>query len=159
MKDSEYTEDDFVMPKGLTPKQAMFVMHYIEDFNATKAAKSAGYSENSAKEIGCENLTKPNIKAAIEEELSYRANATRLSTQYIVNNLMNNVARCSQAEPVMVRNSDGEMVESGEYKFDSSGMNKALDLLGKHLGIYIDKVQHSGENISFNMNFGEKGDE
>lgn len=158
MKDSDTTEEDFVLPEGLTPKQAKFVMHYIEDFNATKAAKSAGYSKKTAQRMGSENLSKPLIKEAIEQELSYRARATRLSSQYIVNNLMNNVARCSQAEPVMFRNSDGEMEESGEWKFDSSGMNKALDLLGKHLGMYTEKIQHSSDGISFNMNFGPKGE-
>lgn len=158
MKEKDLTENDFTLPEGLTPKQSLFVMDYIQHFNATKAAKSAGYSEHTAKDIGCENLAKPNIKEAIAEELSYRAQASRLSSQYIVKSLMQNAKRCSQGEQVMVSDGEGNLVPSGEWKFDSSGMNKALDLLGKHLGMYTDKVEHSSDGLSFNMNFGEKED-
>ena len=51
----------------LTDKQERFCEEYVIDWNATRAAIAAGYSENTAKEIGCENLTKPNIKEHIEE--------------------------------------------------------------------------------------------
>ena len=51
----------------LTKKQDAFVKEYLlNGFNATQAAITAGYSEHTAKDIGCENLAKPNIKAAIE---------------------------------------------------------------------------------------------
>lgn len=53
----------------LTDKQRGFVDQYIASgFNATKAAKRAGYSEDSSRQIGSENLSKPDIRAA----LSYR---------------------------------------------------------------------------------------
>lgn len=51
----------------LTPKQKFFCEEYVVDWNATRAAIAAGYSENSAKVIGHENLTKPYIKEYIEE--------------------------------------------------------------------------------------------
>ena len=54
---------------NLTEKQKRFADYYIECGNATEAAIRAGYSESSAKEIGCENLTKPNISAYIEERV------------------------------------------------------------------------------------------
>jgi phage terminase small subunit len=50
----------------LTQKQQRFVEEYCIHFNATRAAIKAGYSEDSARAIGCENLTKPNIKQAID---------------------------------------------------------------------------------------------
>lgn len=52
---------------SLTDKQERFCLEYIKDLNATQAAIRAGYSEKTAKEIGCENLTKPNISARIDE--------------------------------------------------------------------------------------------
>ena len=55
------------MREKLTPKQKAFADYYIETGNATDAAIKAGYSKSSAKEIGCENLTKPNISAYIAE--------------------------------------------------------------------------------------------
>lgn len=54
---------------GLTLKQQAFADYYIECGNATEAAKKAGYSENTARFIGAENLTKPNISAYIKKRL------------------------------------------------------------------------------------------
>jgi phage terminase small subunit len=51
----------------LTEKQKIFCREYIFDWNGTRAAKAAGYSENTAAVIASENLNKPNIKAYIEE--------------------------------------------------------------------------------------------
>jgi phage terminase small subunit len=51
----------------LTDKQKIFCEEYVVDWNATRAAKAAGYSENTAKEIGCNNLKKPIIQAYIVE--------------------------------------------------------------------------------------------
>lgn len=53
--------------KGLTPKQKAFADEYLKCGNATEAAKRSGYNEKSARYIGCENLTKPNISAYIAE--------------------------------------------------------------------------------------------
>lgn len=52
---------------GLTGKQKKFCEEYIFDFNATRAAKVAGYSEDTAYSTGSENLRKPEIKAYIKE--------------------------------------------------------------------------------------------
>jgi phage terminase small subunit len=51
----------------LTPKQQRFVDEYLVDLNATQAAIRAGYSEKTARAIGSENLTKPDVAAAIEK--------------------------------------------------------------------------------------------
>ena len=51
----------------LTEKQKAFCREYIRDWNGKRAAEAAGYSENSAKEIASQNLTKENVKAYIEE--------------------------------------------------------------------------------------------
>ena len=56
------------MREELTPKQKAFADYYIECGNATEAAKRAGYSEGSARQIGTENLSKPSISAYIAEK-------------------------------------------------------------------------------------------
>ena len=53
--------------QNLTPKQRRFVEEYCKDWNATRAAIAAGYSERTACSIGSENLRKPEIKKAIDE--------------------------------------------------------------------------------------------
>lgn len=56
--------------KELTVKQQRFIEEYCIDFNATAAAKRAGYSEKTAEVIGFENLRKPKLAAAIKERLN-----------------------------------------------------------------------------------------
>jgi phage terminase small subunit len=55
---------------SLTDKQRAFVAHYLTCWNAAEAARRAGYSEKTARAIGAENLTKPDIQAAITEHLT-----------------------------------------------------------------------------------------
>ena len=55
------------MEKKLTRKQERFCEEYVIDFNGTRAAIAAGYSEKTAAEIASENLTKPNIQNYIDE--------------------------------------------------------------------------------------------
>jgi len=51
----------------LTAKQELFCFEYIKDFNATAAAKRAGYSEKTAYNIGWENVRKRDVQAKIDE--------------------------------------------------------------------------------------------
>ncbi|SMC52679.1 terminase small subunit [Pedobacter nyackensis] len=53
----------------LTDKQKRFCEEYLKDFNGTRSAIAAGYSENTAAVISAENLTKPNIKEYLNERL------------------------------------------------------------------------------------------
>lgn len=64
---------------ALTAKQERFCNEYMVDLNATQAAIRSGYSEDTAKSIGCENLTKLNIQKRISElqaEISQRNKIT-----------------------------------------------------------------------------------
>lgn len=57
------------MVEELTPKQKAFADYYIECGNATEAAKRAGYSDKTARQIATENLTKPSICEYIAERV------------------------------------------------------------------------------------------
>lgn len=64
---------------ALRTKQKRFCEEYLKDFNAAQAAIRSGYSKKTAREIGRENLTKPDIKAFIDsrlKELSLSADET-----------------------------------------------------------------------------------
>jgi phage terminase small subunit len=129
----------------LTPKQEMFVKEYLVDLNATQAAIRAGYSKKTADRIGPELLGKTCVARAIEEANQKRAEKLELSAEWVLENLKNVAVRCQQAEPVMVFDySTKEMVKTGEYQFDSKGANRALELIGKHLGIFEDRFRLSG---------------
>ena len=72
------------MAKKLTKKQQLFVDEYLIDLNATQAAIRAGYSVESARDIGCENLTKPNIQQAIAEKMAERSKRTGVNQDRVV---------------------------------------------------------------------------
>lgn len=55
---------------ALSSKQQAFIEHYLTHWNATQAAIAAGYSQKTARAIGSENLTKPDIQAAIQARLA-----------------------------------------------------------------------------------------
>lgn len=59
--------------EDLTDKQRVFVEEYLTCWNATEAAKRAGYPDASARQIGSENLSKPDIKALIDQRLKEKA--------------------------------------------------------------------------------------
>lgn len=72
----------------LTLKQQMFVLEYIIDFNASRAARCAGYSVRSAREIGYNLVNTPKVKRAIEKAVADRAadlqiDAARVLAKYI----------------------------------------------------------------------------
>ena len=151
----------------MTPKQALFIQEYLIDLNATQAAIRAGYSKKTAKQIGQENLTKPDVKKAIDEAISERWKRTEITQDRVLKEL----ARIAFADPrnvfewgpggVTLRDSASlsdddaaAVAEVSQTITDSGGSTKgkmydkqrALELLGRHLGMFTDKVQmdHSG---------------
>jgi phage terminase small subunit len=90
-------------------------------------------------------LANDRVARAIEEANQKRADKLELSAEWVLENLKNVAIRCQQAEPVMVFDyEEKKMVETGEYQFDSKGANRALELIGKHLGIFENKLNITG---------------
>lgn len=76
-------------PSDLTEKQKIFCREYIYDWNATRAAKVAGYSEETARQIASENLSKPDIQAYITEIQKDLEKVAGISRLRIVNEHLN----------------------------------------------------------------------
>lgn len=72
----------------LPPKQLLFVDEYLVDFNATRAATSAGFSARSAKVQGCRLLTKANVKAVIERRQQATSKRLRITRDDVVKGLV-----------------------------------------------------------------------
>ena len=166
----------------LTDKQRKFVDEYLIDLNATQAALRAGYSEKTAKDIACENLAKPNIQELIQERTTERQKRTEITQDMVLKglaqvafadhrnmftpdgNLINITDLADDAamslagfEVVTVRKEDRTAGEGSpvEYinKIKSNDRMKALELLGKHLVMFTDKHEHSGD---FTVNIDDK---
>ena len=111
--------------KLLTHKQQRFCEEFLVDGNAAQAAIRAGYSPTCAKQIGAENLTKPDLAAVIAQgrkELTERS-------EYTAEQTINAIGAIAHDED-----------EHLGYRL------KALELLGKSQGIFVEKhdVKHSG---------------
>lgn len=131
------------MPRPLSEKQRLFIKEYLVDLNATQAAIRAGYSAKTAYRQGADLLQKTSIREAIEKAQAERSQRVEVTQDYVINNLVEIVERTMQRAPVTNRKGEQVTDEEGRavWCFDAKGANRALELLGKHLGVFTDKVQ------------------
>ena len=102
--------------RKLTPKQRKFVDEYIKLGNATKAAINAGYSKRTAKSIGQENLTKPDLKSFIDQRMAEIESHRIMDAQEALQ-LLTRIARGEEKETVVV-----------STQFDIDTIEKEADL-------------------------------
>ena len=133
------------MARGLTPKQRAFVDEYLIDLNGAAAARRAGYSAKNADNIASELLGKTQVREALAAAMEERSKRTEVTADYVLTNLLEIVERCMQRAPVMHK---GEQVVNEEgnsvWCFDGKNAIRALELLGKHKGMWVEKQELSG---------------
>lgn len=117
----------------LTAKQERFCREYIIDLNATQAAIRAGYSKKTANRIASENLSKLDIQKKIQELQQERAERTEITQDKVLKEL----AGIGFA-PIT------------KGKIRAADKTKALELLGRHLGMFTDKLQIEGDIKTIN---------
>lgn len=127
---------------ALNARQRIFVTQYLKHKNATRAAKEAGYSEDSAHVIGPRLLDNVSVKEELTKGVQSITDALGIGPEYILGSLRTVADRCMQGEKVMEFDPVAkEMVETGEWKFEHNGANKALELLGKYQKLFTDKFE------------------
>ncbi|NBK85527.1 terminase small subunit, partial [Streptococcus equi] len=123
----------------LTLKQKRFADEYIISANATAAAIKAGYSKKTARSIGQENLTKPDIKAYIDERLE-KLESEKIATQEEVLQYLTSIMRGDQQEKTLI--SVGEFGQKiVDIDVGAKDRIKAAELLGKRYRLFTDKVE------------------
>jgi len=145
----------------LTAKQRRFCDEYLIDLNATQAAIRAGYSIDTANVIGSENLAKPYIQSRIQKQMDERAKRTSITQDKVIQELtkiaFSDICNYLKVENNQVEVFDTDIIEQeqlaaiAEIKQNPSGISlklhdklKALELIGKHLGMFKDKVEVTG---------------
>lgn len=144
----------------LTLKQQRFVDEYLIDLNATQAAIRAGYSVKTAKEQGSQNLTKLNIQQAIAEKMAERSKRTGVNQDRIVlelakialvkmTDIVDSYGKIKDTatdddlaciESIKYKSSESDTGSSEEREVRIASKLKALELLGKHLGMWNDRL-------------------
>ena len=101
----------------LTARQERFIAAYLTNCNATRAAQAAGYSEKTAYAIGWENLKKPEIAREIRRRQDALAAEAKVDAQWVISRLKAEALR-------------------GGSRASHAARVRALELLGKHLGMF-----------------------
>lgn len=149
----------------LTDKQKLFVDEYLIDLNAKQAAIRAGYSVKTAEQIGYQMLQKTSVSDAIAQAMAMRSRRTGITADRVLNELAKigfaNAAdiinfgsatvqedadrddtACIQSIKVKtIPTEDGEITEREVKLYDKKA---ALELIGRHLGMFKDKLEISG---------------
>ena len=157
---------------ALTDKQEMFCREYLIDLNATQAAIRAGYSDNTARKIGSENLTKPDIAQRIIDLKSERNERVEINADYVLRRLV----EIDEMDVLDILKDDGGLKMVHEWpkvwrttlsgldilttvtNFDETTMEnilkkikwpdkvKNLELLGKHVAVQAFREQVKTEH-------------
>jgi len=162
----------------MTPKQKRFVDEYLIDLNATQAAIRAGYAESSASDIGRQLLRKTPVASEIalrQTQIETKAIVTR-------EEVLRELRAIGMADIRKIYDADGNLKPIGDLDDETAAAiagvetvtevsgrgedrevsivrkvkrfdkNKALELLGRHLGLWEDKgSQLSVFNIQINL--------
>lgn len=152
----------------MTNKQKRFCEEYMIDLNATQAAIRAGYSAKTANEQGAQLLAKLSIRARIDVALAEQSKRTGVTADRVVRELAkvafvnsqdvidfdsatiksdaarDDTAAISSVKVKTIPMPDGDGVEREIKMADKL---KALELLGRRLGLFTDNVNVSGEGV------------
>lgn len=150
----------------LTEKQQRFADEYLIDLNGTQAAIRAGYSPKTAAEQGSRMLRVVKVRAHIDKQLAERSKRTGINQDRVLQELARiafvratDVIDLETAsilpdasdddlaviQSVKVKNMHSDNVSGTEREIKFTDKLKALDMLGKHLGMFNDKVTLDGQ--------------
>ena len=152
----------------LTDKQKAFILEYLVDLNATKAAIRAGYSETSARQTAHDTLNNPVVAAEVQRHMDARAERVGVNSETVLRELL----KIAMTDIRKLYSESGSLLPPQEWPddvaksvsaveiedlFDGYGeereqigytkkvklwdKTKALELLGRHLKLFTDKIE------------------
>lgn len=137
------------MTDKVNNKHELFCREYIVDYNGTQAAIRAGYSKKTAHVQASTLLKNPKVLTRVRELQKEQTERLVISQDWVIQQLVDVVEKCLKPVEVMEWDYEAkEMRGTGTFTFDSKGATKALELLGKHLGMYTDKMEVSTAGVT-----------
>lgn len=160
-------------PDGLNDRQRLFCAEYLIDLNATAAAIRAGYSARSARSIAQELMVKPEAIAKVQALMKERAERTQVTGDRVIHETArlafadlrklfdergallhvhdwpdDIAAAIASVEVEELFNGVGENRVHVGYtkKVKTWDKPKALEMLGRHLKLWVDRQEHTGPN-------------
>ena len=153
--------------RGLTPKESRFVDEFLFDLNATQAAIRAGFSEKSARQLGYRLLKKVHIQEAVNKAIAARSERAKMDADEVLREF----ARVGRSDILsyvsfgpdgIALRSSTELTEDQakalaevsetinaqgvrQFRFKLHDKNRALENLAKHLGLLVDRLEHTGK--------------
>lgn len=119
---------DIPVDKELTMKQQLFVEAYFaSDYNATEAARKAGYGGNNLNRVASQLLARPNIKAAIDKLARKKLDEVALTEQYVIKKLVSTI-------------------EKAESEGNHAAVLRGIELAAKNLGMLRDRTEITGKD-------------
>lgn len=126
----------------MTPRQQKFCDEYLISGNATEAAIKAGYSRKTAKQTGSENLSKPDLRAYIDEQLA-KIHSAKIADAEEVMKYLTSVMRGEHTEQVLKLVGEGVQTVT-DIDVSAKERLKAAELIGKRYGLFTEKVGLEG---------------
>jgi phage terminase small subunit len=161
----------------LNDKQRRFCEEYLIDLNATQAAIRAGYSQKTAYSIGDENLRKPEIKDLISKLKNSRSERTEITADMVIQELakigfadIKNYYEGDEAQKditkldnkltaavssIKVTESSGKDWSKTTKEFKLHDKVKALEDLGKHLGVFEKDNKQKTTPVKIRVGYGD----
>ena len=150
----------------LTRQQQIFVAEYLSDSNGKRAAIAAGYSPKCAESRASKLLSKPAIAklveektervvARVEDRTEHALAKLEITAEKVLRDIAETVARCKQAHPVLDKKGNPVLVETengslaAAYRFEPLAVLKGCELLGKHLKLFVERVERKNVEDEF----------
>ena len=144
----------------MNKKQELFCLEYLKDFNATRAYKEVYWVKQKTAEVQwCKMLSNPKVSEYLKSKAEEKLKKADVTAERVIQSLVEVANRCMPKVPVMmkwgvqaieiIKDENGNEQLAQVWKFDSAGANSALEKLGKYLKLFTDKVELSGEVITW----------
>ena len=161
----------------LTAKQQRFCDEYLIDLNATQAAIRAGYSPKTAEQTASRLLTIVKVSDEIAREMAERSKRTGINQDRVVQELAKlafvNIADVVDLDSDTVKETatgeDLACIQSVKIKPSEFGTEReiklydkkaSLELLGKHLGMFKDKLEVEADmDLNITVDYGDENED